>query len=463
MLKKLVSLFVAGALMVGGALAQETVTETVGSFTVTFPAGFTLLSNNARSFTLTAEDGTQVNFATPEELEISFQIVAENAEEAFDLMIDALVTTLGATKAEDGITELTINGLPASVQKVGASGGSGESFYFGIMTFADGTWGLIGFTANYETQPELLESIYSSVTISNTSAFAAINEALRPSEMPEGKMVLFSATSNIVFDVPEGLTPFSDDPVFESISYQTANFSPITVLTIDMSFANSLAPFLESYISTLAGVGGHEDFVFADHVVVLEEENGAQSYLYNSTLHVEDNPLVVFVAVKGIRNTFGLIVQGAGPSTDGEAIGEVVRAIFESVEVVQRTGEPTQEATETTDSATASPSEFLSADGTTCSTVAFSIVDANIPEKTVSCPSGCNATNSGTVWGTDIYTNDSAICAAAIHAGILEAGVGGDVKVIVELGQNAYAGTTRNGITTSSYGSWGGSFVVEKP
>lgn len=37
----------------------------------------------------------------------------------------------------------------------------------------------------------------------------------------------------------------------------------------------------------------------------------------------------------------------------------------------------------------------------------------------VRCPADCG--RGGTVWGTDVYTDDSAICPAAIHAGRLDA------------------------------------------
>lgn len=65
------------------------------------------------------------------------------------------------------------------------------------------------------------------------------------------------------------------------------------------------------------------------------------------------------------------------------------------------------------------------------------------------------------VWGTDIYTDDSYICKAAVHAGAIDAKGG---KVIVELiaGQASYRASTRNGVSSSSYGSWGGSYRFVK-
>jgi hypothetical protein len=72
----------------------------------------------------------------------------------------------------------------------------------------------------------------------------------------------------------------------------------------------------------------------------------------------------------------------------------------------------------------------------------------------VTCPAGCGGE---TVWGTDLYTDDSAVCAAAIHAGRLTA-TGGEVEVVIEAGAPAYAGTTRNGITSQSWAQWSQSF-----
>lgn len=69
---------------------------------------------------------------------------------------------------------------------------------------------------------------------------------------------------------------------------------------------------------------------------------------------------------------------------------------------------------------------------------------------------------SGTVWGSGPYTDDSSLCAAARHAGAIGPD-GGVIGVTGAPGQDSYAGSTANGITTSDYGAWGASFVVGKP
>ncbi len=68
----------------------------------------------------------------------------------------------------------------------------------------------------------------------------------------------------------------------------------------------------------------------------------------------------------------------------------------------------------------------------------------------------------GSVWGSDLYTTDSALAVAAVHAGVLREGETGTVKISVLAGRNSYEGTTRNGVTTSSWGSYGTSFRVAK-
>ncbi|UJR16666.1 hypothetical protein I4U23_003566 [Adineta vaga] len=68
----------------------------------------------------------------------------------------------------------------------------------------------------------------------------------------------------------------------------------------------------------------------------------------------------------------------------------------------------------------------------------------------------------GPVWGTDIYTDDSNIATAAVHAGIIDIGETKTVDIKVFPGQQAYIGSTRDGITSSSYGIWSGSFLFTR-
>jgi hypothetical protein len=71
-------------------------------------------------------------------------------------------------------------------------------------------------------------------------------------------------------------------------------------------------------------------------------------------------------------------------------------------------------------------------------------------------------TATGSVWGTGTYTSDSTFATAAVHAGLLKVGQAGVVKVRIVGGLNAYQGSTKNGVTTSPYGPWSGSYQFVK-
>ena len=53
----------------------------------------------------------------------------------------------------------------------------------------------------------------------------------------------------------------------------------------------------------------------------------------------------------------------------------------------------------------------------------------------------------GAVWGTNIYTDNSNIVSAAVHAGVIQNGENKTVSIETMPGQSSYQGTTRNGIS----------------
>jgi beta-lactamase regulating signal transducer with metallopeptidase domain len=69
--------------------------------------------------------------------------------------------------------------------------------------------------------------------------------------------------------------------------------------------------------------------------------------------------------------------------------------------------------------------------------------------------------NDGVVWGTDVYTDDSVLAAAAVHAGVVQPGERRLVRVTILPGRESYEGSTRNGVTSSSYATWQGSYRIE--
>lgn len=83
---------------------------------------------------------------------------------------------------------------------------------------------------------------------------------------------------------------------------------------------------------------------------------------------------------------------------------------------------------------------------------------ANGQTLTFICPAGGKES---AAWGTDIYTLDSSICTAAVHAGKIQLESGGQVTIERRPGEDSYKGSLRNGITTRDYDHYDSSFIVK--
>ena len=68
----------------------------------------------------------------------------------------------------------------------------------------------------------------------------------------------------------------------------------------------------------------------------------------------------------------------------------------------------------------------------------------------------------GALWGTDVYTTDSSVAAAAVHAGVLKMGQAGVVKVKVIVPPPVFIGSTRNGMSSAPFNAFPGAFQVLK-
>lgn len=69
--------------------------------------------------------------------------------------------------------------------------------------------------------------------------------------------------------------------------------------------------------------------------------------------------------------------------------------------------------------------------------------------------------NAGQVWGAGLYTDDSSLAAAAVHAGVLRDGETGVVKVTILPGAPGYQGAFRNGVGSGNWGGWDGSYRID--
>jgi len=60
----------------------------------------------------------------------------------------------------------------------------------------------------------------------------------------------------------------------------------------------------------------------------------------------------------------------------------------------------------------------------------------------------------GQLWGTDIYSGDSTIGAAAVHMGLLKPGKSAVFRVTVVTPPEEFPGTQRHGVTSTQYGRY---------
>jgi formylglycine-generating enzyme required for sulfatase activity len=68
----------------------------------------------------------------------------------------------------------------------------------------------------------------------------------------------------------------------------------------------------------------------------------------------------------------------------------------------------------------------------------------------------------GALWGTAFYTLDSDPGTAAVHAGVLKDGETAAVRLTIKPGQASYKGSTANGVRSNPWGSYPGSFTIER-
>jgi hypothetical protein len=65
------------------------------------------------------------------------------------------------------------------------------------------------------------------------------------------------------------------------------------------------------------------------------------------------------------------------------------------------------------------------------------------------CPKGGTIKS---IWGTEIYTDDSSVCTAAVHVGLITLAKGGTVTIEIQPGE-------ANGVTSQYYAAYAGSFT----
>ncbi len=71
------------------------------------------------------------------------------------------------------------------------------------------------------------------------------------------------------------------------------------------------------------------------------------------------------------------------------------------------------------------------------------------------CPTEGSAAS---IWGIELYTDDSSVCTAAVHVGLLSFEDGGEVVIEIAGGEESYPAGSANDLESRAWPSWGGSF-----
>ena len=69
----------------------------------------------------------------------------------------------------------------------------------------------------------------------------------------------------------------------------------------------------------------------------------------------------------------------------------------------------------------------------------------------------------GAVWGSDVYTLDSTLAVAAVHAGVLKTGQRGMIRVTIVESPERHEGSEKNEVHTGDWGPFTASYKVRRP
>jgi hypothetical protein len=270
------------------------------------------------------------------------------------------------------------------------------------------------------------------------------------SAMPEG-VVQFCA--GVEFTLPQGWA-ISGDSVDTIASVSTKEFSVNVTASVSEinSFFNPSLYKTES-MAYLAEAYSYTSYDAETSWQVLKDEDGVKVEVYDPRVQetLEENAYVTITYLVTLNKdlfvtyTVGFLPQFARES-DVELAQELV---LSTVLNDSYTGEPV----------------LLDVDGKdmfvnelTCNSSSYMFGYTGEGRYLVRC--GACAGDESSVWGTDIFTDDSSVCLAAAHAGVTQLSEGGTFFVDMLGGQTSYTGSTANGVTSRDYGEWGGSFSV---
>lgn len=269
-------------------------------------------------------------------------------------------------------------------------------------------------------------------------------------DMPEGVVQL---CGGVELTLAEGWGLLMEEETIETFTSLSTENARVTASVSVSEISSFYSP--EIYKTDSIGfiaesVGDTEYDPVESWTVVLEEEGRlVEVYDPRTVLEIEENDFVQVAYLVTLNND--LFVAYNFSYLEGFAQEEDIAAIEEiALSTVLNDTYTGTSATIELDGETFFVNEL------TCGESSYSFSYTEDETYVVSCP--VCAGDEGSVWGTDIYTDDSSVCLAAAHAGSISLEVGGLVLVTMSEGLESYTGSEANGVTTSDYGTWGNSF-----
>ena len=196
--------------------------------------------------------------------------------------------------------------------------------------------------------------------------------------------------------------------------------------------------------------------------------DGAAAVIYGSDVYTDDSSIctaavhagrftlesggVVSIEIRPGRSTYGSTIRHGIKSVNfgqyGRSFVILNTDTFRHKSIKDR-GESTPEATDNEDGSDVTPIDWETSAG------GFK-GEAGQTYK-FRCPSNGTAS---VIYGSDVYTDDSSICTAAVHTGLITLRHGGVVTIEIRAGRSTYGSTTRHGIKSINFGEYGRSYVI---
>lgn len=453
-------------LCAGISIAQspESTFTTDGGLSVSYPASWSAEPSGAMKIDISSADGWLVAIAIGEEANYGFSV------DAYALPADVMqhfvefMRLTGATIGEDGAQAIDI-GIITGLHQTFITH-TGVPFEAVAYTLSNGMSAL-AMIGNQNTSqlitPEIRDiffTILSSATFEVPAGMEQVNEATNETYIPDGAVIIseletgeLRLSGGIETSYDDRWQIYSENPYIEhnvSLIYGDSlfNYEAMLILNVQDSTDMAIETFRETTLSFGALLYTGRETFDPERDIITETLPDGRVIEYLDVSEAEQIQGNIYVVQLDRRYwVWGMLTILSAEDAE-ERSAEMLDLMRNMTLVIS-------------DDAFIYEGFQLTLQDATCErTLTTDDVNSNVPYAVFNCSIGC-AGEGYSVWGTDIYTLDSSICAASIHAGAISNADGGVILATWMEGQESYAATEQNGIQTSDYGAWNDSFTVE--